>query len=125
MLMGLMLMPMELFAEQYYCDKEVDIEKVRNDYFQAISDNAKLSLEDKKIFEQQFDYVVESYEYFNDLLKDFNLKMDSLNNYLYEVMPGENLLFIKEHNKKFLLREFVVKLLITIFFNLSIITFYE
>ena len=23
MLMGLMLMPMELFAEQYYCDKEV------------------------------------------------------------------------------------------------------
>ena len=78
---------------------------------QLFSERIKLIKENN--FEPEFE-VEKEYEYeikypkefvlikekeFNDLLKDFNLKMDSLNNYLYEVMLGDNLLFIKEHNK--------------------------
>ena len=45
------------------------------------------------------EFVLVKEEEFNGLLKDFNLKMDNLKNYLYEVMFGENVLFIKENNK--------------------------
>ena len=45
------------------------------------------------------EFVLVKEEEFNDLLRDFNLNMNNVNNYLYEVMFGENLLFIKEHNK--------------------------
>ena len=44
------------------------------------------------------DFVLVKEKEFNDLLKDFNLKMDSLNNYLYEMMFGEYALFIKAHD---------------------------
>jgi hypothetical protein len=65
--------------------------------------NFEPEFEEEKEYENGIKYpkefVLVKEEEFNDLLKDFNLKMDNLNNYLYEVMFGENLLFIKVHNK--------------------------
>ena len=80
----------QLFSERINKLKENSFEaeyEVENEY------------ENRNEIKYPKEFVLVKEEDFNDLLKDFNLNINNLKNNLYEVMFGENLLFIKEHNK--------------------------
>ena len=80
----------QLFSERINKLKENSFEaelEVENEY------------ENRNEIKYPKEFVLVKEEDFNDLLKDFNLNINNFKNNLYEVMFGENLLFIKEHNK--------------------------
>jgi len=80
----------QLFSERINKLKENNFEaefEVENEY------------ENRNEIKYPKEFVLIKEEDFNDLLKDFNLNINNFKNNLYEVMFGENLLFIKEHNK--------------------------